>query len=67
MAQSSRTRVSEVLEKSATPVSASVQDIAQRAYALYIARGSEDGHDIEDWLEAERQLSEEIASADGPQ
>jgi hypothetical protein len=67
MAQTSRTRVSEVLEKSATPVSVNVQDIAQRAYALYIARGSEDGHDIEDWLEAERQLLEEIASADGPQ
>lgn len=62
MAQTSRTRVSEVLQKSGTPISVSVQDIAQRAYALYIARGSEDGHHIEDWLEAERQLSEEAAS-----
>jgi hypothetical protein len=32
--------------------------IAQRAYALYLARGREDGHDVEDWLQAERELRE---------
>ena len=32
--------------------------IAQRAYALYLARGGEDGHDVEDWLRAERELQE---------
>jgi len=32
--------------------------IAQRAYALYLARGREDGHDVEDWLQAERELQE---------
>jgi hypothetical protein len=32
--------------------------IAQRAYALYVARGCEDGHDVEDWLNAERELQE---------
>ena len=32
--------------------------IAQRAYALYLARGCEDGHDVEDWLQAERELLE---------
>jgi hypothetical protein len=31
-------------------------DIARRAYELYVARGGEDGHDIEDWLQAEREL-----------
>jgi len=31
-------------------------DIARRAYELFLARGSADGHDLEDWLEAERQL-----------
>jgi hypothetical protein len=30
--------------------------IASRAYELYIQRAQEDGHDIEDWLEAERQI-----------
>ena len=33
--------------------------IAQRAYGLYEARGREDGHDVGDWLEAERELLEE--------
>ena len=30
--------------------------VAQRAYKLFLARGRVDGHDVEDWLEAERQL-----------
>jgi hypothetical protein len=32
--------------------------IAQRAYELYMARGCEDGHHVEDWLQAERELQE---------
>jgi len=30
--------------------------IGKRAYELYVQRGQEHGHDIEDWLEAERQI-----------
>ena len=30
--------------------------LAKRAYEFYIQRGQEDGHDIEDWLEAEREI-----------
>src|SRR3954466_6559802 len=30
--------------------------LAQRAYELYLARGGEDGRDLEDWLAAEREL-----------
>ena len=30
--------------------------LAKRAYELFVQRGQEDGHDIEDWLEAERQI-----------
>ena len=30
--------------------------IADRAYELYVQRGHEHGHDMEDWLEAERQI-----------
>jgi Protein of unknown function (DUF2934) len=37
--------------------------IAQRAYALYRARGGQDGHDVEDWLQAERELREAGNSA----
>jgi DUF2934 family protein len=32
-------------------------EIAHRAYDLYLARGREDGHDVEDWLQAERELN----------
>ena len=31
-------------------------DIARRAYDHYLARGREHGHDVEDWLQAEREL-----------
>lgn len=31
-------------------------DVARRAYELYCDRGREDGHDIDDWLNAERKL-----------
>lgn len=32
-------------------------EIAQLAYCLYESRGLQDGHDIEDWLRAEQELS----------
>jgi hypothetical protein len=32
------------------------EEIAIRAYELYLARGREDGHDAEDWIAAEAQL-----------
>jgi hypothetical protein len=31
--------------------------IAQRAYQLYVERGGNDGRDLDDWLEAERELA----------
>ena len=33
--------------------------IQERAYELYILRGAENGHDVDDWLNAERELSAE--------
>ena len=33
-------------------------DIARRAYELYLARDCEDGHDVDDWFQAERELQE---------
>lgn len=32
-------------------------DIARRSYELFLARGGEPGHEMEDWLTAERELS----------
>ena len=46
--------------ENSTPVnsdaSLAVSDIARRAFDLYLARGREDGHDVDDWLQAEREL-----------
>lgn len=42
--------------KRSQPPSERQQRIAQRAYELYVARGYQDGHDLEDWLKAERGL-----------
>ncbi len=33
------------------------EEIAREAYAIYLANGSQDGYDVEDWLEAERRLN----------
>jgi hypothetical protein len=35
----------------------SEEQIRIRAYELYEARGREDGHDLEDWLEAEAEIT----------
>lgn len=39
-------------------------DIERRAYELYEARGREDGHDWDDWLQAERELQGAELSAE---
>jgi hypothetical protein len=33
-----------------------LERIAERAYALYLARGAADGHEVDDWLRAETEL-----------
>jgi hypothetical protein len=33
------------------------EQIQRRAYELYEARGREDGHDLENWLEAEAEIT----------
>lgn len=30
--------------------------VAQRAFELYMQRGCQEGHAVEDWLEAEREI-----------
>jgi len=39
------------------------QQIRSRAYQLYEERGREDGHELEDWLRAEAELSRMVAKA----
>ena len=33
-----------------------VEEIAYRAYGIFLARGGEHGHDLDDWLQAEREI-----------
>ncbi len=40
-----------------------VEQIARRAYELYLWRGREDGHDLDDWLQAEAEIMGETANA----
>jgi hypothetical protein len=34
------------------------EQIATRAYELFLERGASNGHDLEDWLTAEHELAE---------
>jgi hypothetical protein len=45
-----------------TPAVASDSDIARRAYQLYEERGGGHGHDLDDWLQAERELRPALTS-----
>lgn len=36
-------------------------DIRRRAYELYEERGREDGHDLDDWLRAEEEITNKKA------
>jgi len=33
-------------------------EIESRAYEIYLARGGVDGHELDDWLQAEREFKE---------
>ena len=33
------------------------QEIRNRAYEIYLQRGAQPGNEVEDWLQAERELS----------
>ena len=37
----------------------SAEQIARRAHELYVQRGGEHGRDVEDWVRAEKELSDE--------
>jgi hypothetical protein len=39
------------------------EDIAHRAYELYVRRGSGPGKAIEDWVRAEKELTVEVVEA----
>jgi hypothetical protein len=47
----------------AQPATDTKRDVARRAYDLYLGRGREPGHDVEDWLQAERELQASSTTA----
>jgi hypothetical protein len=38
------------------------EEIELRAYQIYVERGGTDGHDVDDWLQAEHELFEKYAN-----
>ena len=38
------------------------EQIAKRSYEIYLARGAQPGHEVEDWLSAEAELSGKLLS-----
>ena len=51
-----------------TIATASTDHIADRAYELFLLRGREHGRDMDDWLQAERELAPGLqASSNSPE
>ena len=48
---------------STASASLTVGDIAKRAFELYCERGHQDGHDLQDWIQAERELRDRVSSS----
>jgi hypothetical protein len=53
------TRPGSSTKVSSQPSMLAHDDIARRAYQIYEQRGAADGHDVEDWCQAELELARE--------
>jgi hypothetical protein len=40
--------------------SARTEEIKRRAYEIYLERGKQSGHDVDDWLQAEQELERDV-------
>ena len=40
--------------------------VEERAYYKYLERGAQDGHDMDDWLDAEKEMSTKKPAAKKP-
>jgi hypothetical protein len=40
-----------------------LEEIRIRAYEIYIERGGQPGHDLDDWIQAERELEPKMQAA----
>ena len=54
-----RSPAADELKQKETEFAASQDEVARRAYFTYVNQGSQQGHDVQHWLQAEAQLIEE--------
>ena len=40
------------------------EEIELRAFQIFIERGGADGHDVDDWVQAEQELAEKYANVE---
>lgn len=59
----SRSASKEAPKKSRTVATTTYDEIALRAYHIYLERGATPGDPMQDWLQAERELTGTAASA----
>jgi hypothetical protein len=58
-ANAARLPAAEESKEKEIALAASQDEIARRAYFAYVNQGSQQGHDVHHWLQAEAQLIEE--------
>jgi hypothetical protein len=60
--ESQATSVQMASEEVSTGNSASNEEVRRRAYEIYLERGEQTGRELDDWLQAERELGREVLS-----
>jgi hypothetical protein len=55
-----RTTSTQVTEAPSIGNSAGQEKIRRRAYEIYLEHGEHPGHELEDWLQAERELGQSL-------
>jgi hypothetical protein len=59
---SQATSVKVVPEEASTSNSVRDEEIRRRAFEIYLERGEQPGGELEDWLQAERELARRVLS-----
>lgn len=54
--------VKAVSAKASGSIAPTFENIAKKSYEIYLARGAQPGHEVEDWLTAEAELSGKLLS-----
>ena len=57
MSKTAKSSASALKKERAAKLAPTQEDIARRAYEIYLARGAAPGHELEDWARAEQELA----------